>query len=530
MTDLAGTGSLVRLIVRLERTRLPVWIAVISVLVLLTASSFSNLYPDEASRELLATSIGRNPSLVAFYGPMYDTGIGGLVAWRLGILMPVLVGLLSIFTIVRYTRRDEEAGRRELLGSTVIGRHAAVTAVLLVVLVADLLIGVLVAAGLAGIGLDPTGSIAFGMATMAGGWTFAAIAAVTAQLTESARTANGLAAALLGAFFVVRIAGDAGQTLSWLAWLSPIGWAIRIRPFADEQWWVLMLFGVTIVSLLVTAYALSAQRDVGAGILPQRSGSADAAPWLRSPLSLAWRLHRGLLAGWVAGFAVFGIVIGAVADGVTELLDDSPQLRELFERLGGAGGLVDLFISTVMGLFGVIAAAYAVQATLRLRSEELGLRAEPVLATAVDRVHWATSHLVFGLAGPAVALAISGVTAGLTHGLVTGAVGRELPRILGAALVQLPAVWVLAGLAMALFGLLPRFVALTWTALIAFLILGQLGELLQLDQILLDLSPFTHVPQVPATDVTASPLVWLVVVAAVLIAAGLTGFRRRDVG
>ena len=62
-----------------------------------------------------------------------------------------------------------------------------------------------------------------------------------------------------------------------------------------------------------------------------------------------------------------------------------------------------------MVIFALAAAGYAIQATLRLRAEEEGLRAEPVLATAVGRLQWATSHLVFGLLGPAVALAAAGL-------------------------------------------------------------------------------------------------------------------------
>ena len=181
-----------------------------------------------------------------------------------------------------------------------------------------------------------------------------------------------------------------------------------------------------------------------------------------------------------------------------------------------------------MVIFALAAAGYAIQATLRLRAEEEGLRAEPVLATAVGRLQWATSHLVFGLLGPAVALAAAGLAEGLVYGLVGGDVGRELPRVLAGALVQLPAVLVLAGIAMALFGLLPRLAAVSWAALATFAFLALFGPLLQLSHWLLDLTPFTHIPRLPGGAVTATPLVWLLVVTAALVAAGLAGFRRRD--
>jgi putative exporter of polyketide antibiotics len=55
-----------------------------------------------------------------------------------------------------------------------------------------------------------------------------------------------------------------------------------------------------------------------------------------------------------------------------------------------------------------------------------------------------------------------------------------------------------------------------------------LGEPLRLDQWTLDLSPFAHLPRLPAAAFTATPLAWLLATAAVLAAAGLAGFRRRD--
>lgn len=58
-------------------------------------------------------------------------------------------------------------------------------------------------------------------------------------------------------------------------------------------------------------------------------------------------------------------------------------------------------------------------------------------------LQWAASHLVFALLGPTIAMAASGLTAGLVHGANTGDIGRELPRVLAGALVQLPAIWLL---------------------------------------------------------------------------------------
>jgi ABC-2 type transport system permease protein len=215
---------------------------------------------------------------------------------------------------------------------------------------------------------------------------------------------------------------------------------------------------------------------------------------------------------------------------VGRLLDDNPQLQDLVARLGGAGSIVDAYLASVMRIVGMVAAAYAVQATLRLRAEETSLRAEPVLAAAVTRARWALSHVAFAVLGPAILLACAGVAAGVAHGIGTGDVGGQVPRVLAGALAQVPAAWVLAGIALACFGLAPRLAVASWAALIVFLLIEQLGEILQLDRWVLDLSPVTNVPKLPGADFAVAPLLALTAIAAALGAAGIAGVRRRDIG
>jgi ABC-2 type transport system permease protein len=126
-------------------------------------------------------------------------------------------------------------------------------------------------------------------------------------------------------------------------------------------------------------------------------------------------------------------------------------------------------------------------------------------------------------------LGAGGLLAGLAHGLRAGDVGGQVARVLGAALVQLPAVWVMAAIGAALFGLVPRLVVgATWGILAVVLAITMFGEPLRLDQLLVDLSPFAHLPRLPAAAFTATPVAWLLAIAGALATAGLAGFRRRD--
>jgi len=529
---MTGTGKLIRLILRRDRFLLPLWVVLLGVLPAGYVGSFEALFPTAAERADYADVSRHNAGFVALYGPLHGDSIAELVTWRAGFL-PVMIGLFALLTVIRHTRTDEEQGRTELVGAAAVGRHAPLAAALLTTGAAGLVLGVITTVATIGAGLPAAGSLWFGVEFALSAWVFAAVAAVTAQLTASARGARGLAIIVLGVAYVLRLAGDISAlgsgALSWLTWLSPVGWVQHIFPYGENAAWPALLAVLFTAATTTVGVVLLGRRDFGAGVLPARLGPATAAAGLRSPVALAWRLHRGLLAGWVVGFAALGVIFGGVGDSVVDLADGNSGLSDIFARMGGSDALLDAYFAAIAGMVGIIAAGYAVQATLRLREEETTGHAEALLSTPVSRLGWAGSHLAFSLLGPAVVLAVEGLAAGLVYGLIAGDVGGQLPAILGGTLAQLPAVWVLAATAVLLTGLLPRFAAVAWGALAACLLLLLLGSTLRLNQWVLDVSPFTHVPHLPGGDLAWLPLAALTGIAAVLTAAGLAALRRRDI-
>ncbi|MEU5883356.1 ABC transporter permease [Spirillospora sp. NPDC047279] len=530
MKQLTGTGGLARLALRRDRVMLPIWTALFVLTASSTASSTKGLYPTVEDRVELASSTNDTPSLVALYGKVYDpTSLGAVSMLKMNVFGSLMAAILTVIIVVRHTRQEEETGRLELLGATVVGRRAPLTAALVVAGLANLAIGLLAALGLVAAGLPVAGSFASGLAWASVGIAFGAVAAVIAQLTESARTAVGFSMAALGAFYLIRAVGDTSDANGpqWLSWLSPIGWGQQFRPYAGDRWWVAGLTVVFAAVMIGLAYGLVARRDLGAGLLPDRPGPATAGRRLGSPFGLAWRLQRGSVIGWTIGGFAGGLLFGSIATNVDDMVSGG-NAKDFIEKLGGnAQNLTDAFLATELGFVGVFVAAFGVQSAMRLRTEETAQRAEPVLATAVGRVSWALSHLVIALAGAALILAVVGFGAGLSYGGATSDMG-EVGRLTGAALVQIPAVWVIVAIVIAAFGLVPRFAVAGWAALVAFLLLGELGPLFELPGWLMDVSPFAHTPRMPGGDLTAAPIAGLLAVAAVLIAAGLYGFRRRD--
>ncbi|GIE78947.1 exporter of polyketide antibiotics [Actinoplanes philippinensis] len=520
---MTGTLGLIRLALRLDRVVMPLWVFVLGLLPVVYVSGFDTLFATAQERIHYAQISAANAGFVGLYGPLHGDSLGELTVWRGGFL-PVMIGLAALLTVIRHTRADEEAGRTELLRAGVTGRFAPLAAAVLVTAGACLVMGVLVAVTLIGHGLPAAGSVALAVSYTVSGWLFAGVGAVAAQIADTGRAARAIAVLVLGVSYVLRMGGDisalGGGRLDWMSWLSPIGWAHRVFPFGADDWWPVVPAVVTTLATVAASAYLLTRRDLGGGLLAGRLGPASAAASLGSPIALAWRLHRGLLAGWTAGFAALGLVFGGVSTSVAQLAEDSASMGRIFSQLGGSDSIMDAYFASIAQTCALIIACYAVQAALRIRDEEQTGHAEAMLSTDVSRWAWGASHLIFALLGPAAALLAEGLVAGLVHG--------DPGRVVASALAQLPAVWVLAGVATLLIGVAPKLAAAAWAVLAGALLILIVGPLVQIDQWVLDLSPFTHVPHLPGASFTAVPLLILTLIAAALGGAGLLALRRRD--
>jgi len=533
--SLTNAPALVKLALRRDRIMLPAWVYVVLIGVSVNAYSFSKLYKTPSSQAALVASAQSNPALLFLYGRINGISVGALTAWRFGVWGALFAAMMTIFIVIRHTRADEEAGRLELIGSARVGRQAPLVAALLTSALACVTVTLLLCAVLPLIGLPATGSAALALAIGTTGLAFTGVSAVAAQLTSGARAARGLVFCVLGLAFMARAVGDASGATgpSWLTWVLPLGWTEVLRPFAGERWWVLALPLTVFAAGTWLAFVLSARRDHGAGLLPDRPGRPGASAALRGPQSLAWRLQWTSLAGWTAGFALLFAVCGAAAQGIGSLVGTSSALEKEFTRLGGQTAIVNAYLAALMLLAGLFAAAFAVSAVLRLRAEETESRADPVLSGSVGRVRWGFSHVVIAVAGTAALLAVAGIATGLGYGLrapQSVTVGGEVARMFGAGMAELPAALVIAAIAAAAFGVLPdACVGIGWGVLGLAVLVNLFGQTLQLSHWLLDISPFTHVPRLPGGTVSAQPLVWLSVIAVAFGAAGLAGLRRRDI-
>lgn len=522
MTGLAPT---LRLVLRRDRIQLVVWLLLYVAMAASAYSTAKTTYADQASLDSAARAASENPSLVAMFGPVYSATTGAVGMIKMVVMMAAALGLLTGLLVIRHTRADEESGRREMLGASAIDRTAPPIAALIESTVLSLAIGGLSALTLIGMGADATGSILFGALWAGTGIVFAAFALLCAQLTEGARAARGLFAVGLGAVYLLRAFGDVSTIGSdgappaepgWASWLSPLGWAQQIRPFADDRPWPILLLLAASVALTAAALRIAAQRDLGAGLIPVGRGRERGSALLGSVEALTWRLHRGQLIGWSAGMLAVGLAFGGMGSAIDSLAGNAGT-RDMLERLGGSGSnLLDIFFGAEFSIMGMAIAALGISVVNTACAEETSGRAEYLLAGPVARMRWYASHLAAAVIATAVASLALGVGVSLTA-------GREL---IVPALAALPAVWVITAIAALAGAISARYASVGWVVL-ALCVVTMIADVLKLPDWVAKLSPFKHVATQPGAAVLTGATIALVVIAAAgLIAAALSESRR----
>lgn len=528
MSAVAGVAPLVRLALRRDRVRIPVWALALGLTVASTVPALDAAYPTAADRAARA-QLMTNPAAIVMAGPGYgldDYTLGAMVANEISLTLIVAASIMSVLMVVRHSRMEEESGRAELVRAAVVGRSAPAVAALITTALANALVALVIWLGLVGTGLEATDGALLAVAVGATGLVFGAIALVAAQLTEHARAASGIGMAVLGVAFLVRAIGDVqvqyGGTLSWF---SPIAWGQQTRPFANGRWWPLLLSLALAGIALWLAQVLGARRDFGAGLLPQRAGRATASSALRSPLAMAIRQAWPSFVGWTVGLVVGGAAFGSLIEAMITELADNPLMDQL---LGGEAGAAEAMFALFVPYLVIPAIGYGLTGVLRLRSEELEGRAEIVLARPVSRYRWLGANLAVTAVAALVALLLGGLAMGAAGAAATGDASWT-GRVTVATIGYAPALLLVLALAALLFGAWPRMTALVWAVVAWMTVAVVLGALLDVPDWTLWLSPVAQTPAAPQEALTAAPLVIMSVAALILALLAMATFRRRDV-
>ncbi len=525
----SATGRLLGFMLRRDRVRTTSWALGFAAFATYLTAAIPLAFASEedliGGSQLFVSPVGR--MLIGpghgLDAPTYARVVGN----GYGLYLMLLAALMSILLVGRHTRAEEHSGRAELVRANVVGRHAPLTATLVMVVIVNAFTAAAVAAVLVGNGgFDWHGTLVVAASTALTGVTFGAVACVTAQLTASSRAASGMAGVVLGVAFVLRAGGDMVQLGgSALSWTSPLGWAQQTAPYVLDRWWPLAPMAALAGVLTVAAFTLASRRDLGGSMFAVRPGRERGSRMLGSALGLSWRLQRPAIIGWTAALMATGFVFGTYTEPMVDAVEDLPEV--FVELFGDTDALVAGYLAYMVTFMAYLVTMFAVLSLIGLRNEETGGRGEPILAAPVGRVRWLGTHLVVAIVGVVVLMAVTGAATGLGVGAVTGEFGH-VAEVTLAHLNQVPAVLVVLAAATLLYGWLPRAVGLVWLFVGYGFVVGSFGPMLDLPTAAYDLSPFEHPAQLPLEAFEAQPAGVLTAVALGGFVLGLIGFRRRD--
>lgn len=526
---------------RRDRWQLLSWVVAIGAFAMFAAAAVSQTYGNVASRtEILQVAIA-TPAILLLRGLPRGADQGAFTFFLIYAFLALLAGLMSTFLAVRHSRADEESGGAELVAATPAGRLLPSAATLLHGTTANLLVAIAVSAGFAAQGLDPQGSVIAGAATGAVGFAFLGVGLLVAQFMGTSRGANGVSAALVVLAYLLRGIGDAtgtpgpdGTTMTEGAasWFSPIGWGQQTYAYTGDRGWPLLLPVALGAGSLTAAWLILRSRDSGASIWGARPGRAAAHRGLGSPVALALRLQSGSIIGWGFSGLALGLLAGSLGKAIAAVDTPDTNITAVMRAMLQAQGvsLTQLMVSVLFSMAGVLAAACALQAVIRMRQEEAAGTAELLLSVPVGRVRWLAGYLLLGAAAVVLVVGLTGVGAWAT---LNGSGDQSMPAdaLWQTALAQLPAALIYLAVPALVFVLWPvAAIGTSWALLALGVLLGIFGGMLGIDQSLRDLSPFTHTP-VPHGDATDwSGAWWMLAIALLAGALAVVAMRRREVG
>ena len=296
MSGYAGTGALLKLALRRDRVVVPLSVLGLVALAGGSAKSTVDLYSRARTPSTPPGRSGepgdhrhvrpdRQPGQPRLVRDLQDPAAGRQCAWR----------SLAIVLVRRHTRTEEEAGRTELVGAGVVGRRAPLTAAVILAAGTVLVASLLAPLSLIGSGLGSRGSWAFGVAWATIGLTFTGVAAVAAQLTTHHPRRRGLG--LRRPWRLLPAARDRRhrqrrRVIPDLALPARMGRedrGVRRGPVRRRR------HSRRCTVLLIGPSPSPCRNDATSapGCSRRAPVRPQAAPSLRSPWALAWRLQRG---------------------------------------------------------------------------------------------------------------------------------------------------------------------------------------------------------------------------------------------
>ncbi len=524
-----NTSSILNFIIRRERIRQLIWILAFSLSLIGFVPVFESILSTSSNMQVLIDTM-KNPVMIAFIGPVFVENhytVGSMYSNYMLLFSVMIIAVMNIFLIASHTRSDEEKGRLELLRSLSVGRFSNMVAVLIIAIVSNLLIGTITALGFHFIlpeSMTVIGSFIFGMSLFAIGTLFAGITLLFSQITVSNRTAIALSFFTLFFFYMLRGVGDLYAEV--LSLISPLGLILKTENFVNDYFYPIWIILIESGILIALSFAISKNRDLGSGLIPEKSGRRNASVFLRGMGSFSFRLLKTPIIIWTIVIFTFAGMYASVFGDLEGYLESSEMIRDMLV-IGGDFSLTDQFISLLMTIMSMIGTIPVLVFINRAVSEEKENLTEEILSKSVSRYKYLGSFFAIAL--------IMAIIFQVTTAVGLQVVGKyfletipSLETFLISSLVYLPAIFIMIAISTLLIGLLPKFTWLNYVYLGYTFVAVYFGRLLDLPEIMGKITPFGHIPSYPLEELEFSKIFILLGIFVALSVLGFLGYRKRD--
>ena len=528
MTNFVGTFKLLRLAIRRDCFKSPIWI-ILPCLAFWGQITFNLAMPDW---QVFLAELSASPMTGAILGPIVPLTLEGAIMWRSMVQAAMILMIAVPLVVIRHTRSEEASNRAEFYLSRPIGKFAPFMAALILGMGGSLLAGILISIILIVSGFAVVGSILAGLTVAFSGCIFAGLALIIAQIFTAPKSVWIAIALLVGSTYFTMVMNNLSGGFSGWLWLAPQSWYRSTVPFGENAVWPLFAFVFFCLVTVGCAFALLKKRDISGGLFTEPVGNTKAPTFLATPLALNLWQNKNMALAWGLGMAFIGGATGAIgptiADQMSEMLAGFASWGPAMAKLGNQEGFVALMIY-MLGLMGG-GSIMAVSIMIGLKSDESAGFAEMMLAKPISRVHYIVSFISMAFLYSAVVLVVLGLAVGIGWGTVTGD-GAFILKTLTMSISKIPSLWLIIGFAAFLYGVAPKIQTVLSSLLVSGLIvLEMFWEVGLVPWEVLELTPFgiAHY-SIPIGELNILPLVIATILALGLAWLGISGFRKRNI-
>ncbi len=525
-----GTFLLVKSNLRRDGLRLAIWLGGLTILSLALMSAYATMMDEEALKEIIIMRAS-NPAIRMLDSPSPGLSLGGFYTARSSVLMTILIIAMTIQTMNKHTRENEETGVSDLVSSTMVGRYAPLTAAIIVTLLANIFMIFATTFVLYAYDLDLLYSFYTGVSFSLMGIFMIGVMAIAVQISQTTSGASKIGWLTTLFFFTIsalgNLLGDFNPETFKVAshnitFLSPFGWYQQMAVFHENNMYLIVPFLVSFVILSCIGYKLINKRDVGHGLIPDKSGRKDAHKNLLSPLGLWRNLGRKTFILWLIIIGAFGLLFGYVSDEFEEGLAEIEGLEYIFGDISST----DYFLAMIISIVVICLLFFYINSLLRLRREEVDGTIENILASGVTRSKLMAMKILDATFDLFVLIILLVVT------IYIGAIGQaevSFLTMLEAGVSNAFAIMTVGALVVFAIGLIPKLAsAFAYLMMLIAIGLGPVfGPMFNIDEWFYNLSPFSHV-RTPLEDFVILPYLIMSVIIIIAVTIGFNYYKKRN--